>query len=264
MATSANDFGKDGFAIGWVFSHTFGTIRSNPLPTLGIAFLFGALPITLVGYGQAIWTEAATRTGGGATFAIGLFAFLLYVLLSLVTQGALVRATVAHSEGRKASFAESAMAGLRVAVPLVLLGILSTIGFAFGFLFLVVPGIILFVMWSVAGPALVEERLGPVEALRRSYHLTAGSRWKIFGLMLVAFVIYLIIWGLVALLAFVMLGELSEISDQASMPTTLLIVNTLSQTVISALWGVLLSSVYVQLRRLKDGPSAAALADVFA
>ena len=45
-----------------------------------------------------------------------------------------------------------------VIIPLIGLSILVAIGVVLGFVFLIVPGVILYLTWSVAAPALVEER----------------------------------------------------------------------------------------------------------
>jgi len=253
-------------SIGRIFSRAFATIASNPVATLGIAFLFGALPsFVLVYLIASLGADLAGSIGPVAAVAVAIFSGVAAILLSMITQGALVRATVAFSEGRKASLAESATAGLSVAVPLFLLGLLSAIGMALGFVLLVVPGVILYVMWSVAAPALVEERLGPIEALGRSRDLTEGARWKIFGLVLVIVVAYLTFSGLVQ-----GAGALAFGAD-ADMPTNLmtgvplgyLTTTLVSDTVSSAVWGVILTSLYVELRDWKDGPPTEALAEIF-
>jgi len=265
VARVGAETGERGFSVGWVFSHTFGTLASNPVATLGIAFLFAALPTTAVSYLQRyLQPELIREIGMAGIVALGLFSFLLFILFSVITQGALVRATVARSEGRKAGFVESATAGLRVAIPLVLLGLLSSLGIAFGFLLLAVPGLILLVMWSVASPALVEERLGPIEALRRSAALTSGARWKIFGLMLIVFVVYMLLAGAIGLAIGLTYGSQGMINDPVNYPIGFLLTNILMQTLFSAFWGVLLSALFVQLRRWKDGLPAEALADIFA
>jgi hypothetical protein len=59
-----------------------------------------------------------------------------------------------------------------------------------------VPALLfLFTVWTVSVPALVAERVGPVVALVRSWELTRGHRWRIFG----AFVLISICVGVVAL-----------------------------------------------------------------
>jgi hypothetical protein len=187
------------------------------------------------------------------------------IALAMITQGALVRATVAHSEGRKASFGESTAAGLAVALPLFGMAILSGLGMLVGLLLLIVPGVILYVMWSVSAPALVEERLGPIEALGRSRELTRGARWKVFGLLLVATVISWIFSGIIGLVSMTWYGGPIEFANAAAagLPFAYYAVNALFQTVSLALWGVIQSSLYVELRNWKDGPATEALAEIF-
>src|SRR5438132_208808 len=45
------------------------------------------------------------------------------------------------------------------------------------------------VRWAVAIPVLLNERAGPVAALSRSWHLTRGSWWRTFGILVVAILI---------------------------------------------------------------------------
>jgi hypothetical protein len=62
---------------------------------------------------------------------------------------------------------------------------------------LVVPGIWLFVMYSVAVPALLLERIGPVRALRRSFRLVRGRWWPTAGALLVGYLLIGILGALV-------------------------------------------------------------------
>jgi hypothetical protein len=267
MATRAADMQDRSVSIGRIFGRAFGTLGSNPVATFGIAFLFGALPSLFVAYGiQFVRAETLSRAGTVAAVAVAIFTILVSIMLAMITQGALVRATVAHSEGREASFAESAMAGLSVALPLFLLGLASGIGIALGFLFLVVPGIILYIMWSVAAPAMVEERLGVTDALGRSSELTSGARWKIFGLSLVVLVVYWLFSAVVAMLAMSFYGGPMQFAEAANggMPLGYLAINGIAGTLTSAVWGVIQSSLYVELRHWKDGPATDQLADIFA
>ncbi|MDS1270417.1 glycerophosphoryl diester phosphodiesterase membrane domain-containing protein [Lipingzhangella sp. LS1_29] len=47
-------------------------------------------------------------------------------------------------------------------------------------------GVWLYVRFALALPAVVLERAGPLRALGRSWNLTAGSWWRIFGILLLA------------------------------------------------------------------------------
>jgi uncharacterized membrane protein len=62
-----------------------------------------------------------------------------------------------------------------------------------GMIALVVPFFILLTMWWVATPACVVERTGPWTSLKRSAALTKGHRWKVFGTLLLLFVINVIV-----------------------------------------------------------------------
>ena len=264
MATVVAGGADRSVSIGRVFSRGFGTIGSNPVLTLGISFLFGALPSLAATTLLQSLSNQSLGIPGLAVIAAGLASMVIGIVFFAITQGALVRATVAHSQGRVAGFADSTMAGLRMIVPLFAAAILSAIGMAFGFLLLFVPGIILYCMWSVCAPAVVEERLGPIQALARSRYLTRGARWKIFGLTLVLVVSYWLFLALVAVLgAAVYAGDPASEAVVGDLSPRLLAINAVVQTISSAVWGVVLASLYVELREWKDGPAADALADVF-
>jgi uncharacterized membrane protein len=56
-----------------------------------------------------------------------------------------------------------------------------------GFILLIVPGIIIAIGWSFAPYLVIEQGAGPIDALKRSWELTRGNRWKLFllGLALI-------------------------------------------------------------------------------
>ena len=58
-----------------------------------------------------------------------------------------------------------------------------------GFLGTLVAQIVAWVRFSLAAPVVVLERLGPVNALRRSWRLAAGSFWRLFGIFLLTVII---------------------------------------------------------------------------
>ena len=58
---------------------------------------------------------------------------------------------------------------------------------------LLVPGIYLFVMWSLAVPAKVLESKGVLDAMSRSSDLTQGRRWRIFVIGLLFFVLSIVV-----------------------------------------------------------------------
>jgi len=62
----------------------------------------------------------------------------------------------------------------------------------------VVLGSFLWVRLAFAAPALLLERVGVGQALRRSWRLTAGSWWRVFGILLLTVVISFVASGLLA------------------------------------------------------------------
>ena len=257
-------------SIGRVFNRAFSTMGGNPVTVFGISFVFGALPGLVMNYGARSVGYSQQNLATGVITPFFFFTVLgitlvLGILFAMLTQGALVRATAAYSEGRNASFGESAMAGLRVAAPLFLLGILLALGLMLGFVLLIVPGIILYLMWAVASPALVEENIGVFEAFNRSSFLTKGARWKIFGLGLIVVLIYWVfslVIGLVLVSIYGLQG-LAE-STQQGLPIAFLLVSGVISTILTAIVNTIQTALYVELLNWKDGPASDKLADIFA
>jgi len=266
MATIAGERPDQNVSVGRVFERAFATIRHNPLPTLGLALLFGAIPGLLATYGVEQMQTALVADGipAGSLGVVYGFALLLSVVAGLVitalTQAVLTRTTVAESEGRRASFGESLKAGFAVLLPLIILSILLAIGVAFGFMLLIVPGIILYVMWSVAVPALVEERPGIFGAFGRSRELTRGARWKVFGILLVLLVVYWLVSGAVGVASLTTVGTQADV---LSMPIGLTVASVLVGTLVNLFWGTVQASLYVELRDWKDGPATENLEQIF-
>src|SRR3954451_20451992 len=73
-----------------------------------------------------------------------------------------------------------------VLLPLVALAIVAGIGIAVGFVLIIVPGLILLTIWSVAAPVMVIEHPGVFAALGRSRDLVRGYGWPVFGTLILA------------------------------------------------------------------------------
>lgn len=268
MATQAITPPGEPVSIGRVLSRSFAVIAANPLVVLGIAFAFGALPSLALGYVtqryqlQIMGQPDYARDYAFLTIGSGLIGFVLAMLV----QGALVRVTVAHVDGQRAGFGESIVAALRVLFPLILLSIAVAVAVAFGLMLFLVPGVMLYIMWAVASPALVEERGGVIEALGRSRRLTKGARWKIFGLQLIVLIVYWIVAGTLGYAAIAAGGGTQAAARIAAngLPPTWLVVNALVSMLINTFWSTTQTALYVELRDWKDGPTGDHLADVFA
>ncbi|MGA2164613.1 MAG: hypothetical protein ABSH36_09085 [Solirubrobacteraceae bacterium] len=89
---------------------------------------------------------------------------------------------------------------LRAVTPvlgkLILVGIVAGIGIAIGFVLIIIPGLILATIWSVAAPVVVLERPNGLRALGRSRELVRGNGWSVFAVIL----LLVILVGVVAAL----------------------------------------------------------------
>jgi hypothetical protein len=74
-------------------------------------------------------------------------------------------------------------------LPLLGLTVLTSVLWFLGGLACVIPGVFLYVMWSLAPAALMLERGGVFDSMRRSWRLVRGSWWRIFGILLLAAII---------------------------------------------------------------------------
>jgi hypothetical protein len=248
-------------SIGRVFNRAFATIGANPLTMFGISFLFGALPSVVLK--ALLQSPRATQTLPFSSTALLLTAGVALLTLAF---NFLARATVAYSDGHPVSFAESALAGLRKILPLFGLAILLGLIVIFGLALLIVPGIILYVILSVATPALVEENSGIFGAFGRSAALTKGARWNIFALELVVLVIYWIISAVVGVLFLALIGFqnfANAAQGQGGLSIGLIAVSAVSSTLVITIISTIQTSLYVELRNWKDGPAAEALTDIF-
>ncbi|HTD35811.1 MAG TPA: hypothetical protein VK665_19330, partial [Candidatus Elarobacter sp.] len=111
---------------------------------------------------------------------------------------------------------------------------------------------IVMVVFYVAIPACVVERLSPSQSLSRSSQLTSGYRWQIFG---AAFLVFI-----AAFLVEIVIAALLE------HPATLVafeVVTFLWTALVSAYQAVLVTIIYHDLRVAKEGIDIEQLASVF-
>jgi hypothetical protein len=86
-------------------------------------------------------------------------------------------------------------------LSLLLFSILAVIGVGIGIALLIVPGLVLLTFWSVGGPAIVAERVGPFEAFGRSWNLVRGQAWSVFGTLVVVTLIWLVVGIVIGVIA---------------------------------------------------------------
>lgn len=277
MATSYNSTAVSGpFSIGNVLAQSFRSIGRNPVLLIGVPFVCGGLPQGLISFlqqgDQQQLRDYMMRLDSGSVspaMIIGAVAvFLLIAIpLALISQGAMIRATLGAIQGEKASLGDCLAVAFSRMLPLLGLMILSGLAIGFAFLLLIVPGIILSLVWYVAAPVLVVEQLGVSESLSRSADLTRGYRWSLFGLAIIV--------GIIGFTANMLVGGMGAAfaaaaarAGDGSLTTTVAVLvgvfGAIGSTVSAVLSGVVPTALYVELRQAKEGPIGETLDHVFA
>lgn len=120
-----------------------------------------------------------------ASPALALLAFIVSVVATILYTGMIVELVADVRDGKRdASVNQLLRAVTPVLGQLILVAILAAVGEAIGFVLLIVPGLILLTIWSVAAPVVVLEHPGAIRALGRSRELVRGNGWQVFAVIL--------------------------------------------------------------------------------
>lgn len=264
MATQIDDGGRV-FTLGHVFHRAFGVMGGQAVTVFGLSFLLYAVPQAIWSYILPIFMVGVTPGNMSALWGLSLIGGLITLAFTFVVEGALVRIVVAYGEGRSIPIGEGLGTGVAMALPLIGLTILAYLAIMVGLVLLVIPGIMIGVMWCVAGPALVDERTGVIGAFGRSSYLTKGARWKIFGLLLLLFVIMYVGVILLTLLTFAVGAMNPTVMAMAGRSPSAIVTlfSLFFNTVLIGFWATMLTSLFIELRNWKEGPGSGNLAEVF-
>ena len=189
------------------------------------------------------------------------------VVVSLVQSASLIEAAAASYLGKQATVGSALRAGLRASPRLLGMGALATLAFIvlwtllvigmavtqqwWSVLIAVVGGIVASVFlaasWMVSPAVLILESAGPVAALRRSWGLSDGHRWRILGLILLLIVLQAV---LSSLLSFVIVA--SFITDQVVQLVVQQAVNLLATIAWAPVYWGTFAVLYYDLRVRKE------------
>jgi uncharacterized membrane protein len=218
---------------------------------------FGYAPIVIVAAlaGLAQGSQGPIGAQGQmATLAI-IAAFIIgvAVFLWLLLAPAAINFGVAQEmSGRRYSFGQSVGVTLRRSPAILAVMILTGLYGGLASLLLVIPGLIVFCIYSVAIPACVFEGLGPLKSLSRSAFLTRGNRWRIFGFLALLYIGGPVLEQLLSFIAGLILGALPS-----------LVVSLPFDIAVSAFSAVAVGALYAQLRIAREGVDIEHIAKVF-
>lgn len=250
------------FDFGRVVQRTFRVIGDNIALFAVSALVLVTLPVFAA--------TVAGLIGGEVMFGVSTIAGALISMIgNFALQGLVVYAAIGKLNGRSIQIDEVVGVGVRFILPLFGLALLQALGIAIGTMLLIVPGLILMVMWSVATAALVIEKRGVFASLQRSRDLTRGNRWSIFGLLVVYFILNMLVAFITQALSMA-LGVTMAFGGTFAEPVPLtanVAIATFVSAVTNGLQAVLsaagVAAIYYELRSAKEGVAPEQMAAVF-
>jgi hypothetical protein len=183
----------------------------------------GCLPLALLGVvASGLPGAMAVASGEERGFLHGGQWWGLYAastVLMLICYGGVLRQQLARSVGGRVGPLVSLAHGVTGLLPALVVVLLVLVALLAGLALLVLPGLAVLVWFFFAWPAQIEERLGPVAALRRSVALSRGRFLAVAGIVgatVAAVLVFVLLTGI--LLAVVMnLAGVGTPTDHASL-----------------------------------------------
>lgn len=122
-----------------------------------------------------------------------IIAIVVSVVVSVFYQGMVVELVRDVQDGRRDhTLGELFKSVSPVALPLFVVALLAGIGIAIGFIFLIIPGLILLTFWAVVAPVVVLENPGIGRTFGRSRELVRDNGWRVFGVIVLVFLITIV------------------------------------------------------------------------
>jgi hypothetical protein len=249
--------GAQHFTIGNALSTTTAVFGRHALGFSAISALM-FVPVIIIGgvivviFGmQSLFNGNPSEAHGGIYLGF-LLAFLVYYAAIVVAMAATAYGTIQDLRNQYTGIGPCLSRAFGSLVPLALAGLLVGLFVSLGTIALIVPGLIIWTMLSIVGPAIVVERLGVGDGMRRSRELTKGRRWAVFGAVFLTAIILNII-------SYVLTHVVGPIFGQFANGILSLVFLIVTQ----AFQGVLVAVIYFQLRVEKEGISLDEIAKVF-
>lgn len=242
--------GREYGTVGTIVGRTF-DVMGQKFPVLfGVALLFYLPSLAVNLY------PVSPNSEDISLIALASVGGIVALLFQYALIGAVTYAVYAGLRKEKVTIGMTIGRGFRHMLPVLAVVLLSGIAIGVSFIFLIIPGIIVMIMLSVAIPALIVERTGIFESLSRSSELTKGYRWTIFGVYMVFLVIVIVL----AMIGGAVFGLGATL---VSNPMIGIVFEWLL-TVLYGVFGAVLAPVmYFELRTAKEGLDLGEIASVF-
>ncbi|WP_414935562.1 hypothetical protein [Amycolatopsis sp. cmx-11-51] len=161
--------------------------------------------------------------------------------------------------GKPVTFKEALKEATPRLLPLLGLTVLYTLAILVGAIFCLLPAIIPYTFWALASPAFILERGTVMEAFRRSVKLVSGMFWRVFGILLLAYVISSLLASIITLpFSFSAFMSIFGNLDQMYIPSTgdliLQSVGTvIAQTIVGPFTALVTVILYIDQRMRREG-----------
>jgi hypothetical protein len=196
--------------IGDILDGAITAIRRHPLLLLGIGAVMAVITAGLTFLTQKFLfadlesLASTAELGPGATDTevwnalfgtLGDFVFvaipasLVSALLMTVTTGLMAAVMGKAALGREVSFAIAWREVQPRLLPLFGVAVVYAVATTVGLMLCIIPGVVAWVFWALVAPALVLEHGTFKQAFSRSVKLVSGAFWRVFGILVLAYII---------------------------------------------------------------------------
>jgi hypothetical protein len=218
--------GRPHIESGRVISEAFENYRNYAGPLLAVALLVVGIAGVISGV-----------LGASDSLLLALLGLIVYIAAGVLYTGYVVKLVQDVRDGRRDHSVEELFeSAAPYVVTLILNGILAAIGIGIGLALLIVPGLILITIWAVIAPAIVVEGAGVIEAFGRSRDLVRGNGWPVFGAIVIAYLIILVV-------SFVTAGVGDAIADDVG----LVILGTIGDILAAPILALVASALFFDL-----------------
>ena len=244
--------------------------------TLARAVLIAVVPLQLMASIVDLSVAEGTLSSGGSNLETDEFgnpqidpdeiwtflaAFLVSAVLTLLAQtiatGACFKAVTDAYLGRTPSWLGSTAFVLRRLHSIVWISFLTYVLAGLALLACIVPGVWLFIAWTVAIPAFLTERVKGRRALGRSFRLVREFWWRTFAIIILGSILASIVSG-------VLVGVLTAVTFTADSTIAFVVANFVASVAAGVLTTPFIAAVtivlYIDLRVRKEGFDLALLA----
>ena len=276
--------------VGDVLDRTFTVYRSKPLVFIGLSAIWYLLLVlvfvvlavaifagALAAFSRQTATPSPDQIAGALAGIIGfvIVAVIFAILLFSAQSAALVHAAARRYLAKDVAIGEAFRAGLFASARLFIAGVLVFLAIlgvwavlliaaaltnqGLAFVVAVLAGIVatayLGCSWLVAPVIVVVEKMGPIAALGRAWRLSAGSRWRIFGIQVLLLILNLVL----SLLIGGIFGGFAAAGGQSGTPGTFgatNVIQTLVNLASTIIWApvewIAFTVLYYDLRVRKE------------